>query len=169
MRRGTAGSGDYTVAGLSGGALAFDEDDESATFTISARTDNNDDDGETVNLSFGTLPEGVAAGTPSTATVTIAEPAVASFDASSYAVFEGAELTVTVRLDRPASQNLEIPINVRRGTAESGDYTVVGLSRGELDFDEDDRMATCPSTRTKIRRPSRSGPEPTPTTTAARR
>ena len=124
VRRGSAESADYSVVGLSRGMLAFDEDDESATFTISARTDNNDDDGETVNLSFGTLPEGVVAGTPSSATVTIEERIATSFGESAYTVVEGEDVTITVELDRPASQDLNIPINVRRGTAGSSDSGV---------------------------------------------
>ena len=67
---GTAESDDYTVTGLtSGDALVFDADDSQKSFIIETKVDS-DRSNETINLGFGTLT-GVAAGSPSTATVTI--------------------------------------------------------------------------------------------------
>ncbi|MCY4530593.1 MAG: hypothetical protein OXD46_16395, partial [Chloroflexi bacterium] len=43
----------------------------SASFTFTATHDTADDDGESVDLAFGTLPTGVTAGTPDETTVTI--------------------------------------------------------------------------------------------------
>ena len=49
--------------------LTFSSGEQSKTFTLMAYDDNFEDDGEMVELGFGTLPAGVVAGSPSTATV----------------------------------------------------------------------------------------------------
>ena len=51
--------------------VTFAATDTAQTFTLTATDDTDDDDGESVALSFRTLPAGVEAGTPSAATVTI--------------------------------------------------------------------------------------------------
>jgi len=53
--------------------LTFGADDTTKSFTFTAVDDSLDDDGESVGLSFGTLPSGVSAGTTSTATVSITD------------------------------------------------------------------------------------------------
>ena len=64
-------AGDYTVSGLSAGAVVFAAGASSASFTITANEDADRDD-ETVSVSFGTLPAGVVAvGTTRQATVTL--------------------------------------------------------------------------------------------------
>ncbi len=64
-------SGDFTVAGLTDGGLSFSSGAERQTFTIAANQDDDWDD-EEVTLGFGTpLPEGVSAGDPARATVTL--------------------------------------------------------------------------------------------------
>ena len=65
-----AEAGDYQVSGLTGGELSFASGDSSASFTIST-VDDADRDDETLDLSFGTLPTAVSAGTQATAQVTI--------------------------------------------------------------------------------------------------
>ena len=50
-----AGSGDYTLSETS---VTIDSGETSATFIVTATDDSVDDDGESVNLSFGTLPDG---------------------------------------------------------------------------------------------------------------
>ena len=70
VSRGTAESGDYSVSGLSGGKLTISAGATSGSFTIRAKQDG-DTNNETVNLSLGSLPSGVTAGSPSTATLTI--------------------------------------------------------------------------------------------------
>ena len=62
---------DYTVSGLSAGAVVFAAGASSSSFTITANEDADRDD-ETVSVSFGTLPAGVVAvGTTRQATVTL--------------------------------------------------------------------------------------------------
>ena len=64
--QGDTSAGDYTAA--------------PATLTFAAVDDRVDDDGESVVLGFGTLPSGVSAGSPSTATVTIVDNDTAGVD-----------------------------------------------------------------------------------------
>ena len=87
----------------------------SATFTVTATDDPVDDDGESVSLSFGTLPAGVAAGTPATAAVALADndsaPAVTlSLSAASIAE-NGGTATIAARLDRPSTTATTIAIS----------------------------------------------------------
>ena len=64
-------SGDFTVAGLTDGELSFSSGAELQTFTVTATQDDDWDD-EEVTLGFVTpLPEGVSAGDPARATVTL--------------------------------------------------------------------------------------------------
>lgn len=65
-----AESGDYEVSGLTEGKLSFTTEDLSASFTITTAEDS-DRDVETLDLSFGELPERVSEGTRATAQVNI--------------------------------------------------------------------------------------------------
>ena len=65
-----AGNGDYSGVPTS---LTFNSGDTEKSFTFTAVQDIVDDDGESVLLSFGTLPTGVSAGSPATATVNITD------------------------------------------------------------------------------------------------
>ena len=53
--------------------VTFGATDTEQSFTLAATQDLVDDDGESVALSFGTLPDGVTAGSPAQATVTIVD------------------------------------------------------------------------------------------------
>ena len=68
------GQGGATSADYSGvpASVTFNSGETSKTFTFTA-TDDTDDDGESVKLSFGTLPARVSAGTTNEATVTITD------------------------------------------------------------------------------------------------
>ncbi len=61
---------DYTVGGSNGGTLSFARGESIRTFTITANVDEDEED-ETVSLGLGMLPEGVSAGMPASATVTL--------------------------------------------------------------------------------------------------
>ena len=103
------------VVFTAGGAL-------SRTFTLTAEDDAVDDDGETVELGFGTLPERVAAGSPGTSTVTLTdddargvtvsetELTIAEGESGSYTVVLGSEPTaaVTVLLGVPPEAALTV-------------------------------------------------------------
>ena len=87
-------------------SLTFDIGETVKSFPLTAVDDGDDDDGESVLLGFGTLPDRVSApdttARPASATVSITDdddPAVeVSFGASSYTVAEGGTVTVTVEL-----------------------------------------------------------------------
>ena len=51
--------------------LTFTSGQSSKTFTVMVYDDDVEDDGEAVELGFGTLPTGVVPASPSTATVTL--------------------------------------------------------------------------------------------------
>ncbi len=65
-----AGSGDYTLSETS---VTIDSGETSATFIVTATDDSVDDDGESVNLSFGTLPDAVSRGALATASVSLVD------------------------------------------------------------------------------------------------
>ena len=67
---GNAEPGDYELSGLTNGVLAFAQGDTSQDFTIIAKQDVGWRD-ETVILGFGSLPEGVTAGSQNITTVKI--------------------------------------------------------------------------------------------------
>ena len=73
-----AGAGGATGADWSGvpESVTFGATDTEQTFTLAATDDTDADPGESVALTFGTLPAGVTAGTPSEATVTIVDAGV---------------------------------------------------------------------------------------------
>ena len=113
--------------------------DLTATFTFSATADDVDDDGESVKLTFGTLPDDVSAGTVDETVVSITDddvPAVmVSFGAASYTVDESDdagtldvqenEVTVKVTLDADPEREVVIPlIATDQGGASGDDYGV---------------------------------------------
>ena len=66
----TAASGDYAACPAS---VTIAANTASHTFTIATTEDTDDERDETFTVAVGTLPDGVAAGSPSTAVVTIAD------------------------------------------------------------------------------------------------
>ena len=127
VNQGGATSGDYSGVPT---AVTFQSGDTEQTFTFSAAHDTLDDDGESVRLSFGGLPNAVTAGTHAATTVSIADdddPAVrVSFGAATYPVAEGDDVTVTVTLSADPERTVEIPITTtNQGGASNGDYSGV--------------------------------------------
>ena len=148
MPQGETEADDYTVSGLTDGTLSFAPGDLSKTFMIAANEDTDSDD-ETIELGFGTLPEGVSQGETATATLTITDddvpPALTvAFDLASYSTTEGGDpVTVRVSLNRTSNQDLTIPITLMpQGATEADDYTVSGLTDGTLSFASGDRSKT---------------------------
>ena len=128
--RGTTATGDYTVSGLTSGALIFAAGSDTRYLRVSAVHDADAAD-EAVALGFGA---GVPAGSVATAEVTLDDddtaPLTAAFGAASYTAVEGAAgVAVTVELSHAALAAVSVPITVQgRGTTASGDYAVSGLS-----------------------------------------
>ena len=99
------------------------------------RADTDDDDNESVLLSFGSLPTGVAEGSPDEATVSIVDdpadvPSVqVSFEQAAYSVDEGSSVTVTVELSEAPERQVTVPITAsNQDGAGSGDYSGVPAS-----------------------------------------
>ncbi len=139
--QGTTSNGDYTLSATS---VTFDSGETSKTITVSAVDDSADDDSESVKLSFGALPAGVAAGSPAETTVNITDnddPSVTvSFGAGTYTVAEGASETVTVTLSADPERTVVIPlVPANQGTTSNGDYT---LSASSVTFDSGETSKT---------------------------
>ena len=102
---------DYT---LSTTRLTFARGETSQSFTVTAVDDSEDDDGESLELSFGTLPAGIRAGSQATATVTIADD-------------DGAATgqTVTIRAGRDAYIAVLDDVVFNLTLAEASDQAIV--------------------------------------------
>ena len=92
-----------------------------------------DDDGESVLLSFGTLPAGVSAGSPATATVNITDDDVPTvtvrYEQASYTVGEGSSVVIKVILSADPERTVTIPIpRSNQDGAGNGDYSGVPTS-----------------------------------------
>ena len=138
--QGTTSFGDYSGVPVN---VMFSAGDTSKAFTFSATQDMVDDDGESVRLSFGTLPPAVRAGTPSEATVSITDDdipssVVVSFGSTTYTVTEGGTVDITVILDDDPEQTVTVPIRtINEGGASDSDYSgvpaTVTFSSGETE------------------------------------
>ena len=102
---GGATTGDYTLSEMS---VTFNAGEMSATLTVTAEDDSEDDDGESIMIGFGTLPAGVSAGSTASTTVSLVDddgPAVTAvtvrFGAATYTATEdGMAATVDMVDDR---------------------------------------------------------------------
>ena len=118
-------------------SLTFDIGETVKSFPLTAVDDGDDDDGESVLLGFGTLPDRVSApdttARPASATVSITDdddPAVqVSFGASSYTVAEGGTVTVTVELSAEPEREVEVKLtHTAQGDTTAADYSGVPTS-----------------------------------------
>ena len=127
VNRHEASGADYS--GVPAGVV-FVRGETEKSFTFTAVEDEVDDDGESVLLSFGTLPERVTAGSPPTSTVSIIDDDVpvvtVSFEQSAYSVAEGAAVTVKVLLSADPERTVTVPLtSVNRHGASGADYSGV--------------------------------------------
>ena len=95
--------------------VVFNSGDTSKQFILNATDDTaDDDDGESVKLSFGPLPQGVNAGTNSNTVVSITYndvPSVSvSFAEASYTAQEGGSVTVKVKLSADPERTVTIAL-----------------------------------------------------------
>ena len=123
--QGGATSADYTVPA----SVTFNATETEKAIIFSAAQDDDNDDGESVKLGFGTMPGGVSAGTPGTATVSITDddvPSVtAGFEQSRYTVAEGSTVEVSVTLSADPERTVTIPITkANQDGATSADYSI---------------------------------------------
>ena len=127
----TTDQGSTTPADYSGvpANVMFSTGQTYAYFTFRATQDTEDDDDESVKLTFGTLPSGVQAGTTTEVTFDITDdddPQVTvSFGAGAYTVLEGGTQSVAVTLSADPERTVVIPLTTMpQGGAGSTDYTV---------------------------------------------
>ena len=130
--QGGATSSDYSDVPAS---VVFNSGDTSKTFTFSATADTIDDDGESVKLTFGTLPMGVTEGNVKETVVSINDDDATSqlqmsvtvfYKSSAYSLMEGSSITVTVRLSEDPERTVTIPVTTTNGTgASASDYSGV--------------------------------------------
>ena len=120
--------------------VTFESGETEKSFTFTAEPDTEDDDGESVKLTFGNLPAGVTAGDTDETTVSITDdddPGVTvNFETAAYTVPESDntetqdtqenELTVTVTLNANPERQVVIPISkTEQGGATGADYSGV--------------------------------------------
>ena len=108
-----------TAADYSGvpASITFNSGDTSKTFTFTATQDTLDDDGESVKITFGTLPAGVSAGTTAESTVSITDDdgAGVTFSPLSLEIDEGATGTYTVVLDSEPTHSVTVTPSISSG------------------------------------------------------
>ena len=128
--------GNATAADYSGIPMnvTFAANQTSRTFAVMATAGDGSDGGESVSIGFGTLPEGVFAGSPAATTVTLADGSeqrlVVNFGSSrghTVQVREGARrLRLNVLLDSSPRRPLTIPLVVTHvGGATAADYAAI--------------------------------------------
>ena len=107
--QGSASSSDYSVPT----SVTFDTGELLKTITFTAAADMEDDDGESVLLTFGTLPSGVSEGTPATTTVSITDDDSAGVSVSKalLPIDEGGSGTYTIVLDSQPIADVTVTIN----------------------------------------------------------
>ena len=120
---GGAVAGDYEVAAT---AVTFGSGETRQTVTVMAVDDRVDDDGESVELSLGTVPETFAAGSPGRATVSLEDDDVRGLAApAAVAVLEGGSASYLVALESEPTGTVRVSV------ASGGGVTV---SPEELEF-----------------------------------
>ena len=130
-RQGGATAADYSGVPPS---VTFQAGQTRQTFTVTATDDSVDDDGESVRIGFGPLPDGFVAGARPTATVALADddgPVTEVFfdGAADLTVEEGNVTRVSVYLSEPARTTVTIPLTrTHRGGATAADYSGVPAS-----------------------------------------
>ena len=139
--QGGATSADYSGVPAS---VTFNSGETSKTFTFAATVDTVDDDGESVKLTFGTLPASVSAGSTDETTISIDDDDLpadvdVTFEQSSYTVAEGSSVGVKVKLSVAPERSITIPITKsNQGGATSSDYSGVpaNLTFGATDTEK---------------------------------
>ena len=108
--------------------VMFSAGETSKAFTFTATQDTVDDDGESVLLTFGTLPATVQTGTTTESTVNITDDdaAAVSFGQSAYTVAEGGMVSVEVKLTSAPASAVTVPVtHTPQGATSSTDYSGV--------------------------------------------
>ena len=115
-------------------SVTFDAGDTEKTFSVTATDDTQDDDGESVKLTFGTLPTRVTKGTTDESVINITDDdkptsLTVNFEQSSYTVAEGSNVIVKVTLNDDPERNVTIPLTkTNQDGASNRDYSGVPSS-----------------------------------------
>ncbi len=122
--QGGASSSDYSGVPAN---VEFASGETEKTFDFEATQDTENDDGESVNLTFGTLPTGVSEGSTNETTISITDddaPSITvSFAQATYTVAEGSNLSINVKLSADPERTVTIPLTkAHQGGATSSDY-----------------------------------------------
>ena len=128
--QGDTGSGDYSGVP---GSVVFQIGDTEKSFTFSAAADDIDDDGESVALGFGTLPDRVTAGTTATVTITDDDAAGVTVSESVLSIDEGGSDTYTVVLDTEPTADVTVAITGHASTDLSLDKTSLTFTTEDWD------------------------------------
>ena len=124
--------GGATASDYSGvpASVIFAIGDTSKTFTVNATDDSVDDNGESVRLSFGTLPSEVSAGSVSESTVTLTDNDTSGLTVSpsSLTITEGHSDSYTIRLRSQPSGSVTVTI------VDPADNTDVTVNPSSLTF-----------------------------------
>ena len=130
---GIASRDDLVAAAAS---VTFEAGETSKTLTVNALDDALVEGHETATLEFGALPDGVTAGSTSTATITIADADGAQIDFTTGAaqVSEGGETQLTFTITNGVTFEVDQTINLTvGGTATEGDdFTLVDAGNQTL-------------------------------------
>ena len=114
--------------------VTFAVGEQTKTIMVTATDDSDDDDGESVSLSFVNAPNDrlITGNGPVTATVALEDndgPAAVevSFEAATYTATEGGtNATVSVELDKAPGRTVTVPLTqVRAGGATPADYSAI--------------------------------------------
>ena len=112
VNQGGATSADYSGVPAN---VVFNSGDTEMTFPFDAASDTDNDDGESVKITLGTLPTGVSEGTNKETVVSISDddvPTVSvSFENTSYAVDEGQSQAIKVILSATPERPVDIQVN----------------------------------------------------------
>ena len=111
-------------------SVTFGASDTRRSFTFSALSDSDEDDGESVELGFGTMPEGVTLGNTTQATVTIGDtgtslryegPTVSVSATPAVIQVPGGDrtstTTITASIDRPSGAETTVTVSTSPSSA----------------------------------------------------
>ena len=112
--------------------VIFQKGDSERTFRVIATPDEDNDDGEWINISLGMLPEedSVYPGRRTAARVHLDDAdddlttINVSFDSASYTASKGNEVTVTLQLDKAFVDRDSLNVSVYHALDDDGDYTL---------------------------------------------
>ena len=122
-------SGDFS---LEPATVTIASGSTSGTFKVKATDDDFDDDGETVELSFGVLPNGVTAGTQDTASVSIADDDTRGviYSSESVRVDEGKRTDNLFTVALNSQPTLATRVEFRTAIFTNRDLVDIGVNNG---------------------------------------